>query len=103
MAERLKLTDDQKAKLRPIYQEEMTKTREVRQDTSLTTEQRRDKMRDLRQEYLGKMKPILTADQYDDLKKMREQGAGRGPRGVRQGGDAKPPAAPDNTGNNKQQ
>jgi Spy/CpxP family protein refolding chaperone len=96
MAERLKLTDDQKTKLRPIYQEEMTKTRELRQDSTLTAEQKRDKMRELRTEYLGKMKPVLSTEQYDDLKKMREQGAGRGPRGVRQGGDAKPPAAPDN-------
>jgi len=94
MAERLKLSDDQKTKLKPIYQEEMTKMRELRADTSLAADEKRDKMRDLRQTYLGKMKPILTTEQYDDLKKMREQGPGRGPRGVRQGGDAKPPAAP---------
>jgi Spy/CpxP family protein refolding chaperone len=101
IAERLKLTDDQKTKLQPIFQEEMTKMRDLRQDTTLTAEQRREKVRELREQYLAKMKPTLTTEQFDQLKKMREQ-APRGPRGPRQGGDGNPPAAPEKPAPDKQ-
>ncbi len=88
VAERLKLTDEQKTKLQPIYQEEISKLRDLRQDTALTAEQRRDKVRELREQYLAKMKPILTTEQFEELKKSREGGMGRGPRGPRQGGES---------------
>ncbi|MFO1500903.1 MAG: hypothetical protein U1G07_21365 [Verrucomicrobiota bacterium] len=82
IAERLKLSDEQKTKLQPIFREEMTKLRDLRQDTALTAEQRREKVRTIREEYFGKMKPILTTEQADQLKKMREQ---QGPGGNRRG------------------
>ena len=87
MAERLKLTDDQKAKLQPIVKEETAKIRELREDTSLTPEQRRDKVREVREQYLAKMKPILTTEQAEQLKKMREQTPGRAQRGPRATGE----------------
>src|SRR4051812_42261630 len=57
LAERLKLTDDQKTKLKPIFTEETTKMRDLRQDTNVTAEQRREKVRELREQYLAKIKP----------------------------------------------
>ncbi len=86
MAEQLKLTDEQKAKLQPIYREEMTKLRELRQDTSLTREQRTEKTRAIREKSLAKMKPELKAEQFEQLKKMREAQATRGPQGQRNRG-----------------
>ncbi|MHC1763501.1 MAG: hypothetical protein AB9869_04225 [Verrucomicrobiia bacterium] len=86
MAEQLKLTDEQKAKLQPIFREEMTKLRELRQDTSLTREQRTEKTRTIREQYLAKMKPELKAEQFEQLKKMRETQATRGPQGERNRG-----------------
>jgi Spy/CpxP family protein refolding chaperone len=91
IAERLKLNDDQKGKLRPIFTEETTKLRELRQDTTLTQEQRRTKTREIREQYLGKMKPILTTEQFEQLKKIREETPARGRRGERPGGGAGAP------------
>jgi periplasmic protein CpxP/Spy len=90
MAQQLKLTDEQKTKLQPIVKEENTKLRELRQDTSLTTEQRREKSRELRDQYTAKIKPILTAEQFEQYKKMGQQGGGRGQRagGGAQGGNS---------------
>src|SRR5687767_1043107 len=83
VAERLKLNDEQKGKLRPIFTEESTKLRELRQDTALTQEERRTKTREIRELYLGKMKAVLTAEQFEELKKMRTEAPGAGPRGAR--------------------
>lgn len=83
MAEQLKLTDEQKAKLQPLYREELTKLRELRQDTALTPEQRREKTRTIREQYLGKMKEVLKPDQFEQLKKMRETRPTGGARGNR--------------------
>jgi Spy/CpxP family protein refolding chaperone len=94
ISERLKLTDEQKTKLQPILREEAAKLRELRQDNSLSREQMRDKAREVREQYLAKMKPILSEEQLDQFKKMRQEGAARGPRGSRQGGDARTPADP---------
>jgi periplasmic protein CpxP/Spy len=80
MAQQLKLTDEQKTKLQPIVQEQSTKLRELRQDTSLTTEQRREKSREVREHFTAKIKPILTAEQFEQYKKMGQQGGGRGSR-----------------------
>jgi hypothetical protein len=99
VAERLKLSDEQKTKLQPVWNEEMGKLRDLRQDQSLTQEQRRDKVKEIREQYLAKMKPVLTTEQYDQLKAMRQQAAGRGPRGVRQPGTA--PANPPPSGDDK--
>jgi hypothetical protein len=83
IAERLKLSDEQKAKLQPILTEETTKLRELRQDTALTQEQRRTKVREIREQYLAKTKPILNTEQFDAFKKMREQTPAGGARGQR--------------------
>jgi periplasmic protein CpxP/Spy len=82
LSEELKLTAEQKAKLKPIFEGEAEKMRALRDDTSLTPEQRRDKYRELREASAAKIKPILTAEQkekWDKLQeKMRERGGERG-------------------------
>jgi periplasmic protein CpxP/Spy len=81
LAEQLKLTDEQKTKLQAVLREEATKMRELRQDTDLTAEQRRERVQKLREQTLAKVKPILPEDKFEQYKKLREQAAARGPRG----------------------
>ncbi len=88
MSEELKLSDDQRTKLRPIFQEEAKKLREIRQDTSLEKDQRAVKIKAIRTDYSGKIKQILTADQNTTCEKSRADRAGR-PQG--KGGDANRP------------
>ena len=83
MAEQLKLTDEQKTKLQPILKEEATKLRELRQDTNLTAEQRRDKTREIRTQYVAKAKPILSTEQFEQFKKSQQQTGSRGQRGAK--------------------
>lgn len=83
IAEQLKLTAEQKSKLQPILRKEAVALRELRQDTALTPEERREKVRTIRDQHLTEMKPILTTEQFGQLKKLREPGAARGARGER--------------------
>jgi Spy/CpxP family protein refolding chaperone len=96
MTEQLKLTDEQKTKLQPILKEETSKLRELRQDTNLTAEQRRDEVRELRTQYFAKVKPILSTEQFEQFKKSQQQ-TGRGPRGAKA---AKPAEADSNSDSN---
>lgn len=75
IASELKLSDDQKNQLRPIFQEENKKLQELRQDTTLTAKDRRDQVRKTREQYLAKIKEHLTPDQVEQFKKLRQEGA----------------------------
>src|SRR5262245_60305969 len=48
MSKELNLADEQKAKLKTLFQQEAEKARAVRQDTNLTPEQKREKARAIR-------------------------------------------------------
>ena len=60
----LNLTDTQKEQLKPLYQEQMEKLRELGQDTSLSLAEKLDKLKAIHQEAAPKLKKFLTADQY---------------------------------------
>lgn len=81
----LKLTDAQKEKIRALQKEQSEKGDKIRQDTSLTPEQRREKMRALREENDKKMKEILTAEQYQKWQELRQTRAGAPNRDPGQG------------------
>ena len=74
MAEQLGLTQEQQDKLKPILAEEAKKMRELRQDTTLSNEQRREKMAKLREENQKALKDskILTDDQLKKWEKIQE-------------------------------
>ena len=84
MAEELKLTDDQKAKIKAANDEQREKRQAIREDANLTQEQKREKTTALREETNKKMKEILTPEQFEKWEKMRQQG------GPRQGGPGGP-------------
>ena len=85
MTKQLKLTDEQQAKIKPILEEQHNKMMDLRQDTSMTREDRFAKFREIRQESLQKIKPILTPEQQKKWEKMqqmrRRRGGPRGPMG----------------------
>lgn len=83
LGEELHLTQEQRQKIQALLQEQRDKMLALRNDTSLTPEQRREKVRALREEHQQKMKEILTPEQYEkwqQLRASRGPGAGPGPR-----------------------
>lgn len=85
LAEDLKLTEEQKKKVAEAQKAHIEKLRAIREDSSLSQEQRREKFRAAMEEFSKKMKEILTTEQYEKWQKMRPQGLGRG-RGAPGGG-----------------
>ncbi len=77
MSKQLNLTDDQKAKLKPILADEAAKMKDLRADTSVSREDRRTKMADIRKDIDAKIKGVLTADQYTKWEEARKQQGGR--------------------------
>lgn len=64
LALRLKLTDEQKEKVRPILDAETKQMLEFRTQTNLPAADRRAKMMTIREDTNTKLKAVLTPDQY---------------------------------------
>ena len=84
---RLNLTDDQRAKIQPILQSSRQQAQAVRNDTTLTPEQKQAKMRDIHQGAMTQMNSLLTPEQQQQWQQMRQH---RGPGGK----PGPPPPAP---------
>ncbi|HEX3740499.1 MAG TPA: hypothetical protein VHV29_12410 [Terriglobales bacterium] len=69
----LNLTDEQKAKLRPIIADENQQMEALRNDNSLTQEQKIDKANQIRAQASPKIKAILTSEQLQKLAEMQQQ------------------------------
>ena len=65
----LKLTADQKTKLKTYFEGERKKMQALRDDTSLTREQRQEKMRASREDLNKEMKSVLTPEQFTTWEK----------------------------------
>ncbi len=83
----LNLTDEQKAKLRPIIADENQQMEALRNDNSLTQEQKIDKANQVRAQASPKIKAILTPEQLQKLAQMQQER-------VRQQQQESQPAAP---------
>ena len=92
LTEKLSLTDDQQAKIKPILEDTHSQMATLMQDESMSREDKMAKVRSLHETASGKVRDILTGDQkkkFDDMQKeMQEHMHQR-----QQGGDA-PPSAP---------
>lgn len=73
LAQKLNLTNDQKQQFRQIHQQMIKQARTIHADSTLTADQKRDKMQQLRKQSHQQMFSILTAEQKDQLKQLREQ------------------------------
>lgn len=96
LTEELKLTEAQKEKVEANQKAQREKMAKLREDTSLTPEERREKMRAIREENDRKMKEILTAEQYEKWQKLRPDrpaGPGRGAGERRGPGQGQGPGA----------
>jgi hypothetical protein len=65
LTQRLGLSDEQKLKVKPILDADTQKAKELRQDTNLTADEQLAKYAALREETNGKLKTVLTPEQYD--------------------------------------
>ena len=73
MSRELNLTTEQKEKIRPLLEEQSKQMSELRSNTSLTPEQKRDKARAMMTETREKIQAVLTPEQKEKLKQHMEQ------------------------------
>ena len=73
LSEKLNLTDDQKAKLKPILQENMQQMKTVREDSSLSQEQKHAKLKSIHDSMHGQIDAVLTPGQQAKFKQMRRE------------------------------
>jgi Spy/CpxP family protein refolding chaperone len=71
--DKLKLTDVQKDKIRPILTDQANQIQKLRGDTSLTPDARRGKMNELSAGLQNQMKGILNPDQLTKWKDVRKE------------------------------
>lgn len=67
----LNLTEQQRQQLQPVFQSTRQQMQALRSDTTLTPEQKREKMKAIRQNQMAQMKSILTPEQQQQLQQMR--------------------------------
>lgn len=72
-AKELNLTDEQKGKLQAVIRGQMAKLRGLRQDTSLSAEDKREKIRAIREEVTAEVKEVLTPEQFEKWKAKQGQ------------------------------
>ncbi len=73
MSEALKLTDEQKEKLKPIFKEEGEKLKAIFEDQNTPREEKQGKVREIREAIAAKIKPILTAEQQTKWEEIRAE------------------------------
>ena len=85
------LTDEQKTKIKPILEDQFKQMEELQKEKTLTSEDRRKKMMEIRDGSQAKIKALLTPEQVQKMDTMRQ----RGPRplGGAPGAPATPPPA----------
>ena len=74
MAERLKLTADQKTRVQEIFSDTREQLRAVRRETE-------PRMVEIRRQADGRLQTVLTPDQWEQFQKIRDERQRRGGRG----------------------
>lgn len=78
--ESLNLTDDQRAKVKDIFADAKTKHQAVANDTSLSDDQKKAKLKELHEGTLAKVNAVLTPDQQTELKSKIEAAKSKPPQ-----------------------
>ena len=76
LAERLKLTPDQKTKVQEIFGDTREQLRAVRQETE-------PRMEEIRRQADGRLQTVLTPEQWQQFQKLRDERGRRGRGGPR--------------------
>jgi Spy/CpxP family protein refolding chaperone len=72
LADELNLTDDQRAKMKPLFEQERAELEALKADTSLAKEERRAKARAVHRKYRDLRDALLTPEQRAKAEKLRE-------------------------------
>ena len=73
MMQDLNLSPDQKSQMKELHQSMMQQRDAIKNDASLTPEQKKAKMKDLHQTQMDKMNSILTPDQQAKMKADKKE------------------------------
>lgn len=73
LAQSLGLTNDQKAKLSPVLKSAAEQVRGIRQNTSLSPEEKRAQIKEIRKNTRPQILAVLTPAQREKLKGLRHQ------------------------------
>lgn len=72
LSQKLNLTDDQKAQIKPLLEDQHRQMMALREDTSLSREQKRAKFQEIRKQTFEKMNPILSPEQQKQFQQMQQ-------------------------------
>jgi Spy/CpxP family protein refolding chaperone len=73
MSKQLNLTDDQKAKLKPILQDEAQQLQAVHNDASLSQDQKKAKAKEIHAAFKPQVNNVLTTDQQKQWKETKKK------------------------------
>ncbi|MFZ0864524.1 MAG: hypothetical protein ABR881_30145 [Candidatus Sulfotelmatobacter sp.] len=73
LTEKLNLTEDQQAKLKPVLEDESKQMKALHDDTSLAPADKRAKMKELHESSTEKINAVLTPDQQAKWKQMKQE------------------------------
>ncbi len=73
LSSELNLTEDQKTKIQPILQSEFQQLKSVKDDASLSPDQKQAKVQEIRENAKSQIAPTLTPDQQKKLAAMKEE------------------------------
>jgi Spy/CpxP family protein refolding chaperone len=76
-AQELNLTPEQKSELKSIRENERSQAKAIKNDSSLTADQKKAKLKELRKTSHEQMMAKLTPDQQAKFKQMRKEHRGR--------------------------
>ena len=100
LAQVLNLTDDQKAKIKPILEDTHTQSDSIRKDSLLSQQERFTKLRELHEKSMAQVRGFLTPEQQtklDSMNKRHEMVPGKGMghgAGMGHGEGQQPPPPP---------
>jgi periplasmic protein CpxP/Spy len=81
IAKELNLTADQKPKFQEIMKNAMEQRKALRDDTSLSKEDKKAKMKTIQEDTNKQLKDLLTAEQYAKWQEMTKKGHKEGHKG----------------------
>ena len=73
MIAQLNLSDDQKKLLEPLYEEQIKKIKAIREDASISDDDKKAKILEINQAANKSLGDVLTAEQRAKLKELRQQ------------------------------